>query len=572
MTAPRLALRAATAACALLLICFCSSAFAYPFGTPDTTFGTGGAINFKPPSSAYGAINSIATQADGKILATGAGESSYPGWIARFNSNGGLDTSFNGTGVYGFLSGGFEDPTLQAVAVQPDGKIVVAGAIENTGSGVWWRLIARLNSDGSLDTATDSTPSTCFGSGCIGYTISVASGNANLSDVEVLPDGDILVAGDHTSGGSRLDVLRYDSGGSLDTAFTNNASADTSALSLASGDPIRVRILQPADGTFVIAYGSSSGKFSATKLLANGHVDTGFGNNGTWGVGASILFNDAVLRPDGRILFVGGGSLLSQNTAIGGIDASGETDGTIGDGGIATATPVAGERSSGMSIRVLSDGRFVVAGLGFTPTDYPYVTSLVFKPDGKLDPSYGADGVRLHPELGTYVYPMDLELLPGDKPLIAGTLFDIPAITNYGFITKLHGPNDPGPPIATSTKIAKPSKSKNKASKLMKFSGTATPVGQVAKVEVAIQRIDSKLLKKKKQCLWLSSNKAKFKKVKAVKKRCAAPKWLKATGTASWSYKLKKKLARGSYVLQVRATATDGTVQAKPTTKKFKIS
>jgi hypothetical protein len=124
------------------------------------------------------------------------------------------------------------------------------------------------------------------------------------------------------------------------------------------------------------------------------------------------------------------------------------------------------------------------------------------------------------------------------------------------------------------TKVGSPKGSKISAKKLTKFSGTAsTSAGTVSKVEIAVQQVDKSLLKKSKRCLWLSTSKVKFKKVKAIKSKCASPKWLKASGTAKWNYKLKKgkKLPKGSYVLSVRATASDGTVQAKPTVKKFKV-
>ena len=129
------------------------------------------------------------------------------------------------------------------------------------------------------------------------------------------------------------------------------------------------------------------------------------------------------------------------------------------------------------------------------------------------------------------------------------------------------------PPLR-STKISSPKGSKISAKKLTRFSGTATVTnGTLAKVEVALQRVDSKLLKKKKRCSWLSSSKVKFKSIKAVKSKCVTPKWLKASGTTKWSYKLakKKRLPKGSYVLHVRAKAGDGTLQSKPTTKKFKV-
>jgi predicted phage tail protein len=117
--------------------------------------------------------------------------------------------------------------------------------------------------------------------------------------------------------------------------------------------------------------------------------------------------------------------------------------------------------------------------------------------------------------------------------------------------------------------ITAPAKKSIKSSKLKTLSGTAAANTSVTKVEIALQRSDSKLLKSKKQCLWLK-NKSKFAKVKAVKKKCSTPKWLVAKGTANWSYRVSK-LSKGSYVLSVRATPAGGDA-GRTAVKKFKVT
>jgi hypothetical protein len=118
-------------------------------------------------------------------------------------------------------------------------------------------------------------------------------------------------------------------------------------------------------------------------------------------------------------------------------------------------------------------------------------------------------------------------------------------------------------------KIKSPSSKSLKALKLKSLSGTAGPAGLVKKVDVALQRKDAKLLKKKKKCSWLKSAKAKFKSVKATKGKCSKPSYLGAKGTDSWKYSLTRTLPKGSYVLTARVTLTGG--QTALATKSFKL-
>ena len=87
---------------------------------------------------------------------------------------------------------------------------------------------------------------------------------------------------------------------------------------------------------------------------------------------------------------------------------------------------------------------------------------------------------------------------------------------------------------------------------------------------MAIQRVDKKLLKKSKRCLFVKSTKGSLTKVKSVKGKCSKPKWLKARGTTAWSYTLKRALKPGSYVLSVRATGAGGV--SKTVTKRVRLS
>ncbi len=153
--------------------------------TLDTTFGNNGIIydGFgSAQSNGYG----VAILADGKIVAVGNLNYAYPYYnflVARYNTDGSLDNSFNGSG-FATLDwfGGYY--AAQFVAIQPgDQKIVVAGSARNGSPDNF--AIARYNTDGSLDTSFD-------GDGKVSTAI---LNDANARGIALQPDGKILVVG-----------------------------------------------------------------------------------------------------------------------------------------------------------------------------------------------------------------------------------------------------------------------------------------------------------------------------------------------------------------------------------------
>jgi uncharacterized delta-60 repeat protein len=163
-------------------------------GSPDTTFGIGGAV--VTSVSPWDEFGGMALQADGKVVLVGTAQfgvpytSNYkPGIeIVRYNSNGTLDTTFGRTGeTINYMDG----QSLQglAVAVQPDGKIVAAGTIEPPGFSTLRPVLLRVTADGALDSP--------FGVG--GHVID-SSGQPfdsffEANSVSVLPNGDLVIGG-----------------------------------------------------------------------------------------------------------------------------------------------------------------------------------------------------------------------------------------------------------------------------------------------------------------------------------------------------------------------------------------
>ncbi len=170
-------------------------------GDLDPAFGVGGFGVAGVTGAAFILPPKLAVQPDGKILYcselnTGGGTGS-DFLIMRFNANGSLDTSFNFDGKV-TVDFSNHNEGCNAVAVQPDGKIVAVGASEPSGSFNFDFAIARLNADGTLDAS--------FGAGTGKTTVVLDLGDTNSDSgnaVALQPDGKIVVAGWADTAGAR---------------------------------------------------------------------------------------------------------------------------------------------------------------------------------------------------------------------------------------------------------------------------------------------------------------------------------------------------------------------------------
>jgi uncharacterized delta-60 repeat protein len=180
-----------------------------PDGSLDPTFGNGGIVvsDFGQGLESYAVA--VMIQPDGKIAI--AGESSYEFMVARYNSNGSLDTTFGNNGfTLTDFSSNWDVPA--GAVLQPDGKILVVGHAEMQ-SPYYTLALARYNSDGSPDQS--------FGDGG-----KVITGSGELGAVVLQSDGKIVALGD--DGGSYFLLLRFNQNGSLDTTFGYGGTLKTS--------------------------------------------------------------------------------------------------------------------------------------------------------------------------------------------------------------------------------------------------------------------------------------------------------------------------------------------------------
>jgi len=184
-------------------------------GVLDTTFGNGGVItnSMNPVNLGY----CMALQADGKIVQAGVTYNFGPFYLAvvRYTPAGVLDNTFGTGGVVTSTVGigATPDDEVESCVIQPDGKIVVAGASTNSSSD-YYGMVARYTSDGVLDTT--------FGIGGAITTTIPASTDTEYYGVKLQSNGKILVAGYANPGNSEFMLARYNTNGTLDTTFGTN--------------------------------------------------------------------------------------------------------------------------------------------------------------------------------------------------------------------------------------------------------------------------------------------------------------------------------------------------------------
>jgi uncharacterized delta-60 repeat protein len=273
-------------------------------GSLDTSFDGDGIVTTNFPSAQpFDQAFAVAIQADGKIVA--AGETAgccFTFALARYNTDGTLDTSFGNSGRVTTDFNLFSIDSVSALAVQADGKIVAGGYGSFGLGGNDDFALARYNTDGSLDMSFGSggRTTTDFGGG----TISSVCTSDRANDIVIQPDGKIVAAGvtGFRAFCSTAAVARYNSDGSLDTSFGSGGKVT------GSQEEVKGLALQP-DGKLVgVGTGYLPGGFCCAfvlgRYLQSGSLDPGFGQGGQvhTPLGSAA---DVVLQADGKIVAAG---------------------------------------------------------------------------------------------------------------------------------------------------------------------------------------------------------------------------------------------------------------------------
>ena len=367
----------------------------------DTTFGANHTGIVLTEIGSQSSAQSIVLQADGKIVASGgaiiAGLDNFA--LARYNSDGSLDTNFGTDGSTVTLIG--SRSFGRAAVLQIDGKIIVAG-YARVGDITRFAL-ARYNSDGNLDTS--------FGTG--GIVTTLIGDGAQVNAITLQNDGKIIVAGNTIIDGiESMVVARYNSDGSLDTAFAGSgiATATVPGFTHSVANAIGLQ----SDGKIIIG-GKASGmgvNFALVRFATDGTIDTTFGTSGfvTTSIGNSAI-NAIAIQPDDAIVAAGNSE---SDVAVARYNADGSLDATFGTSGI-VITNVAGDSFDAVySVTVRSDGKIMVAG----STDSKVVV-IRHTSTGSLDTTFGEGGI-ITTIVGTESAAYGVALQTDGKIVIAG--------------------------------------------------------------------------------------------------------------------------------------------------------
>jgi uncharacterized delta-60 repeat protein len=293
-------------------------------GVPDPTFGTNGVVTSQ--FDAGDQPMAVAVQPDGKIVVAGE-TSNFVGFVARYNVNGSLDTSFAIGGVYHGRSGAY-----QGLALQSDGSIVVVNSTLGA--------ITRLTPAGTLDGS--------FGSGGV----TTLSGESFLYSVLVQPDGKLVAAGwSVVSGTTMLLVARFTTNGQLDPTFGTGGSCLTQTGPTGGGTTgsLGYALALQSDGKLVMgAYAAIGGTAAsptlgaiALRFTSAGSLDSTFGTGGIASLSTSFASGypiDAIaVRPDGHIL-IGGSAYVAGpgpfTPVVVELNADGSTTSSFGTNGV----------------------------------------------------------------------------------------------------------------------------------------------------------------------------------------------------------------------------------------------
>jgi uncharacterized delta-60 repeat protein len=361
----------------------------------DRGFGANGraVIDFGGDDDVY----AMAVQPDGKTIVAGSTSIKYDAAVARVNSDGSPDRGFGGDGVVLLESAGTE--TIQAVAVQPDGKLLLAGHTSDGSNGV----VYRLNSDGLPDK----------GFGTDGVAVLDSAGDEYAEDLAIQPDGRIVVAGS-TSTGKDAAIYRLTAAGKPDNSFDNDGAVGINAL----GQDWAYGVEVQADGKIVIA-GASRGSGQSKPLLArlneNGSPDASIGSGGWKTLAHDGYFFALALQPDGKIV-AAGETFVDEDAVVARFNGNGAPDKGFGDDGEVALD--LGDNEEALALALQPDGRIVVGGKTDGGDDAA-VWRLTDR--GARDGSFGNDGELvvsghgLEEAVGIGVQPDGKIVLAGQK-------------------------------------------------------------------------------------------------------------------------------------------------------------
>jgi uncharacterized delta-60 repeat protein len=348
---------------------------------------------------------SVTIQADGKIVVAGYSTNGTNNDFAiiRYNSDGSLDNSFSGDGkqTTDIASG---DDQVNSVAIQSDGKIVVAGRSTSGITNVV--TVVRYNSDGSLD-------NTFSGDGI--QTTVIGDGDDRGNSLAIQSDGKIVVSGNSGIGGKTLcAVVRYNSNGSLDNTFSGDGIQTTLIGTNNTGNSVSIQ----SNGKIVVVGSSENGNNVDVALVrynTDGSLDNTFSGDGIQTTDYDNKYDDEgtslAIQADGKIVIVGT-TTVGANVDF--ITIRYNSDGSIDNSFSFDGKQYAAFGSSydwAYSVAIQSDGKIVVAGMSDLTlnTDYSIVRYIGAGSVGVQSPITNLNEIKIfpNPTMGQLIINVD---------------------------------------------------------------------------------------------------------------------------------------------------------------------
>lgn len=498
----------------------------------DPSFGSGGVVTL--PAVVNSTLIDQGSQTDGKIVFGYKRDSDGIPELLRMNPDGSVDSSFGTAGKFALPLAGGTVASVEAVVPLSTGRILVGGT--TTIAAVERMVVWAVTPTGTLDTSFN---------GGVGYRVLPVAGTDgnSTSDIGVQPDGDIAVVGSVTIGGIEGVILQFVTASGVAGASTTKVLSDHSAATSVA--------IQPSGDIVVgsVAVTPSDNVGVTQRFTAAGVWDGAFASSGFALFGFAIPIVSQVYsvlsRPDGSLVALGH---VGYASTLQSLSANGMPSGAIDPYGI---TRVLGPNSASVftSGALAGNGRTFAVGIttNVGTVNAPFMAR--FEASGALDPTFPAAPLAGVSEMSTGAAAA---VQADGKYLVTHVVNS----TGQLKVARIMG-DYVAPPVEPLRIKFKTIKSTQTASKFKKFSGTASGAG-LAKVQIAILKVDSKLLKKSKKCKFVKSSSGATKTFKAVKSKCTPTTFLNAKGTTGWSYSLKKSLPPGKYKLYARASGAGG--------------
>ena len=380
-------------------------------GGLDTTFGTGGKV-ITSINSGTDIAYSVVLQSDGKILVAGTTTNTITGkdfLCLRYNTNGTLDTSFGNAGIFTSDLQAGSDDVAYSLALQADGKIILAGYSDNGSNKN--AAILRLNTNGSIDTT--------FGNSGKTFTDFIANRADEIKVVKINPlTGAIVVGGKSatTATNSQMIIARYTSTGLIDTTFGTSGIAtisNSSTIGAGTYSPVIEDLVIKSNGK-ITAVGwleqqglNWSADIYTCRLNSNGTFDTTYSTDGVNYFNGSFNGNDKafslLLNSDDSFVVGGSSDVSAQNYAFAlyGITSAGtlatptaQNQRTIGFGSLDVSMNYDLKRDLlNKFVAVGSTGTSASKSFAIARINADYTVDNTFGTSGKVTTTFGSNAI-----------------------------------------------------------------------------------------------------------------------------------------------------------------------------------